>query len=53
MQLDILAVSLVYDSGLHLLTSGAAVLIFVNLHFAGVHIRQAGHLPGSSAVCFI
>lgn len=53
MQFDILAVSLVYDSGLHLLTSGAAIFVFVNSHFPGMHIRQAGHLSGSSAVCFI
>lgn len=53
MQLDILAVSLVYDSGLHLLTSGADIFMFVNSYFPGVRIRQAGYLSGSSAVCFI
>lgn len=33
MQFDILAVSLVYDLGLHLLTSSAAIFMFVNSHF--------------------
>lgn len=53
MQFDLLAVSPVYDSGLHLWTSGSAIFMFINSHFPGVYIRQAGHSSGSSAVCFI